>query len=96
MRGQVPASAGHLLVVVGFEPDGEQVWDRARTVGYPYRKVAENIAAGQRTPQDVVTSWMNSSGHRANILNCNLTEIGVGYATGGSYGRYWTQNFGGL
>ncbi len=51
------------------------------------------IAAGQRTPQDVVAAWMGSSGHRANILNCALTQIGVGHATGGSYGHYWTQNF---
>jgi uncharacterized protein YkwD len=37
---------------------------------------------------------MNSAGHRANILNCGYREIGVGYATGGSYGTYWTQDFG--
>ncbi|MRG86835.1 SafA/ExsA family spore coat assembly protein [Salinibacillus xinjiangensis] len=58
-----------------------------------YRKAAENIAAGQRTPQEVVRSWMNSPGHRKNILDPDMTHIGVGYAQGGSYGHYWTQMF---
>ncbi|UOQ46517.1 SafA/ExsA family spore coat assembly protein [Halobacillus salinarum] len=58
-----------------------------------YRSAAENIAAGQRTAQEVVNGWMNSSGHRKNILNRNLTHIGVGYAKGGSYGTYWSQMF---
>jgi uncharacterized protein YkwD len=75
-------------------PDGESPFDRMSAAGYRYRLAAENIAAGQRTPQEVVTGWMNSAGHRANILNCGLTQIGVGYATGGSYGIYWTQDFG--
>ncbi|HEY8664738.1 MAG TPA: CAP domain-containing protein [Propionibacteriaceae bacterium] len=48
----------------------------------------------QRVGGDVMASWMNSAGHRANILNCALTELGVGYATGGTYGSYWTQDFG--
>ncbi|WP_027956616.1 SafA/ExsA family spore coat assembly protein [Halobacillus kuroshimensis] len=58
-----------------------------------YQKAAENIAAGQRTPQEVVDGWMNSAGHRKNILDSGLTQIGVGYAEGGSYGYYWTQMF---
>ncbi|MBH0228625.1 SafA/ExsA family spore coat assembly protein [Halobacillus sp. KCTC 3957] len=58
-----------------------------------YRRAAENIAAGQRTPQEVVNGWMNSPGHRKNILDPNLKQIGVGYAKGGSYGHYWTQMF---
>jgi uncharacterized YkwD family protein/spore coat assembly protein SafA len=58
-----------------------------------YRGAGENIAAGQTTPQEVVNSWMNSEGHRRNILDPNFTHIGVGYATGGSYGFYWTQMF---
>jgi uncharacterized protein YkwD len=62
--------------------------------GYTYRMAAENIAAGHRSPADVVKGWMNSPGHRANILNCGFTQIGVGYATGGTHGTYWTQNFG--
>jgi uncharacterized YkwD family protein/spore coat assembly protein SafA len=64
-----------------------------KNFGISYHTAAENIAAGQRTPQEVVNSWMNSPGHRANILNRNMTHIGVGYAKGGSYGHYWTQMF---
>lgn len=61
--------------------------------GVHYKSAGENIAAGQRTPEEVMHSWMNSSGHRANILNPNFTELGVGYYQGGSYGVYWTQLF---
>ncbi len=75
-------------------PDGRQVWDRVVAVGYAYRKVAENIAAGQRTADEVVSGWMDSPGHRANILDRDLTQIGVGRVEGGSYGVYWTQVFG--
>ena len=76
--------------------DGRSPFDRMTAAGYRYSTAAENIAAGQRTPQDVMTGWMNSPGHRANILNCALKEIGVGYATSSSsqYGVYWTQDFG--
>jgi uncharacterized protein YkwD len=76
--------------------DGRTPFDRMTAAGYRYSTAAENIAAGQRTPRDVMTAWMNSPGHRANILNCALTEIGVGYATRSSsqYGVYWTQDFG--
>jgi uncharacterized protein YkwD len=69
--------------------DGSQPWDRMRVQGYSYSRAAENIAFGQPTPQDVVTAWMNSPGHRQNILDPNLKEIGVGY-----YNGYWTQDFG--
>lgn len=58
-----------------------------------YSAAGENIAMGQRTAQDVVRGWMNSSGHRANILNKNFTEIGVGYAKNSSGRTYWTQMF---
>lgn len=75
-------------------PDGRSPFDRMSAAGYEYRTAAENIAAGHRTPEAVVTGWMNSEGHRRNIVNCGLTEIGVGYVTGGSYGTYWTQDFG--
>ncbi|WP_462408751.1 SafA/ExsA family spore coat assembly protein [Neobacillus sp. Marseille-QA0830] len=67
-------------------------FDMIKAFGITYRSAAENIAAGQTTPQAVVQSWMNSSGHRANILSAN-TRIGVGYAKGGSYGHYWVQMF---
>jgi len=75
-------------------PDGTQVWDRALAAGYPYRKVAENIAAGQRTAAEVVAGWMDSPGHRRNILDGELTQIGVGHVLGGEYGVVWTQVFG--
>ena len=75
-------------------PDGAQVWDRALARGYRYRKIAENIAAGQRTAAEVVRGWMDSPGHRANILDGELTQIGVGHALGGAYGVTWTQVFG--
>lgn len=58
-----------------------------------YNRAAENIAAGQRTPAEVVDGWMNSPGHRKNILDPNLRQIGVGFAEGGNYGYYWTQMF---
>ncbi len=74
--------------------DGRSPFDRMRDAGYSYSSAAENIAAGQPTPAAVVNGWMNSEGHRANILNCKLTQIGVGVARGGSYGIYWTQVFG--
>lgn len=56
--------------------------------------LSENIAAGYSSPAAVMDGWMNSSGHRANILSSGNWEIGVGYYQGGSYGRYWVQDFG--
>ena len=61
-----------------------------KSFGLRFRTAGENIAYGQRTPQAVVNAWMNSSGHRANILNASYTQIGVGYVAGGNY---WTQMF---
>jgi uncharacterized protein YkwD len=65
-----------------------------RAQGYRFHRAAENIAAGQPSPAAVVAAWMGSSGHRANIVDCRLTELGVGVAVGGSYRVYWTQDFG--
>lgn len=73
-------------------PDGKSPFDRMRDNGLSFSMAAENIAAGQRTPEEVVESWMNSEGHRANILG-GCEELGVGLALGGSYGYYWTQCF---
>jgi uncharacterized YkwD family protein/spore coat assembly protein SafA len=64
-----------------------------KNFGIAYRAAAENIAAGQTSPQEVVRAWMNSPGHRANILNATYTQIGVGYAQGGSQRYYWVQMF---
>lgn len=80
--------------------DGSTVGDRAKGAGYQFSSVGENIAAGYTTPEDVVQGWMNSPGHRANILNPNYQEIGVGYYylandTGKvNYHSYWTEDFG--
>ncbi|MCJ7841152.1 CAP domain-containing protein [Lederbergia sp. NSJ-179] len=65
-------------------------FDMMKQYGVSYRSAGENIAMGQRSPQEVVNGWMNSPGHRANILNSSYTHIGVGYI---SNGNYWTQEF---
>jgi uncharacterized YkwD family protein len=65
-------------------------FDMMKQFGISYKAAGENIAMGQRTPQEVVTAWMNSPGHRANILNANFTHLGVGYVASGNY---WTQMF---
>jgi len=75
--------------------DGSTFADRIRAAGYGGGAIAENIAAGQTSAEAVMRGWMASPGHRANILNCAYRDLGVGYATGGSYGTYWTQTFGG-
>lgn len=61
-----------------------------KSFGITYRSAGENIAKGQATPAAVVNAWMNSSGHRANILSPSFTHIGVGYVADG---KYWTQMF---
>lgn len=61
-----------------------------KNYGIQYKSAGENIAKGQKTPEEVVKAWMNSSGHRANILNKSYTHIGVGYVADGNY---WTQMF---
>lgn len=94
------------------DPDGNDAIRRARAAGYPSSFVGENIAIGWATPQLVMYSpdggWMNSPGHRENILNCTYTETGVGYAFEpndqfkltvngrliGPFFHYWTQVFG--
>jgi uncharacterized protein YkwD len=73
-------------------PDGLDPFERAAAAGQSAR--AENIAAGQPDATAVMAAWMGSSGHRANILNCGLTRLGVGVGHGGSYGITWTQLFG--
>ena len=65
-------------------------FDMMKSFGIKYGSAGENIARGQATPAAVVNAWMNSSGHRANILNSSFTHIGVGYVADG---KYWTQMF---
>ena len=67
--------------------------DMLRQYGISWHAWGENIAAGQSTPEIVVNAWMNSSGHRANILSSNFSKIGVGYVTSSSGRPYWTQIF---
>jgi uncharacterized protein YkwD len=77
-------------------PDGSGPGERLRAVGYPTdRGWAENIARGYRTVESVMDGWMNSDGHRANILNCKMQALGVGVARAGNGRLTWTQNFGG-
>ncbi len=71
-------------------PEGTTFDQRIRAAGYD-KPGAENIAKGQSNAAKVMDAWMNSEGHRANILNCKLKKIGVGVNT---KGMYWTQNFG--
>ncbi|MEU5347883.1 MULTISPECIES: CAP domain-containing protein [unclassified Streptomyces] len=75
-------------------PDGSEPWHRAAAAGSTRRTIGENIACGQRSAAEVVQGWMDSPGHRANILKPDFTHIGVGFAGGGSAGTYWTQLFG--
>jgi uncharacterized protein YkwD len=89
--------------------DGSTMVSRVVATGYSYSQLAENVAAGHATAEGVVAGWMKSPGHRANILNCGLREIGVGYYAqaddqsnvrldngqlSGPYRYYWTQDFG--
>ncbi|RII12275.1 Cysteine-rich secretory protein family protein [Streptomyces sp. YIM 130001] len=76
-------------------PDGGEPWHRAAAAGSTHRRVGENIACGQRSPAEVVQGWMDSPGHRANILTPEFSHLGIGFAGGGSAGTYWTQLFGG-
>ena len=65
-------------------------FDQMKSLGISYKSAGENIAQGQRTPEEVVQAWMDSPGHRANIMNSSYTHIGVGYSANGNY---WTQQF---
>ncbi|KON69694.1 hypothetical protein AKG34_13690 [Peribacillus butanolivorans] len=65
-------------------------FDMMKKFGISYTSAGENIAQGQKTPEEVVEAWMNSQGHRENIMNSSFTHIGVGYVESGNY---WTQQF---
>lgn len=73
-------------------PNGSSFSTALTEAGVSYRTAGENIAYGQTTPQQVMNAWMNSSGHRANILNANYTTIGVGYTVINGT-AYWAQLF---
>ncbi len=83
----------------GTQPDnsdGTPPDKRIEKAGYVWRAWGENIAAGQTSAQEVMHDWMNSPGHKANILDANFTEIGIGHSYNAQsfYGDYWVQDFG--
>lgn len=94
---KVAAEKARDMAVNGYfshdSPTYGSPFDMMRSFGVDYRSAGENIAAGQKDAAAVMDSWMNSSGHRANILNANYTKLGVGYYAGGSYKTYWVQEF---
>ena len=75
---------------------GRDMGRRFQDFGYAYSIAAENLAGGYASPETAIEGWMNSSGHRANILRTGLCEIGVGYTyrSGTTYGHFWSQTFG--
>src|SRR5919199_4055555 len=89
---EVLASTGCFEHTCGPVPDFAE---RDVQAGYTgWTAIGENIAAGYPSPEAVVAGWMASPGHRANILNPDYRELGVGLSSGGKYGAYWTQEFG--
>ncbi|QHJ73619.1 hypothetical protein [Butyrivibrio virus Arian] len=68
-------------------------FDLMHAFGVDYKSAGENIAAGQQTPDVVMSDWLHSSGHRANILNKDYTHLGVGFYSGGDMSPYWVQEF---
>ena len=79
-------------------PAGTTVRERAQAAGYDWRTIGENLAYGQTSVPEVMETWINSPGHRKNILTASFAELGVGVAMGrgadGKYQIYWVQNFG--
>ncbi|AZM87353.1 CAP domain-containing protein [Streptomyces sp. W1SF4] len=71
--------------------DGSDAGQRITRAGYQWRTYGENVAYGYSSPEQVMEGWMNSPGHRRNILDCSYKEIGIGLA---QPGQYWTQDFG--
>lgn len=74
-------------------PTYGSAFDMMKTYGVSYKTAGENIAKGQKTAQSVMNGWMNSSGHRANILKSDYTKIGVGYAKASDGTTCWVQIF---
>ncbi|OLB81314.1 MAG: hypothetical protein AUI14_03705 [Actinobacteria bacterium 13_2_20CM_2_71_6] len=75
-------------------PEGDSAAKRITDAGYRWRTYGENIAAGYGDPASVMKGWMNSSGHRHNILDCAFRNLGVGLAYNDKHYSYWTQDFG--
>lgn len=81
------------MVFSHTRPDGTSCFTVLSEYGVSYRGAGENIAMGQTSADEVMTDWMNSEGHRANILNANFTKIGVGLYKGQNGRYYWAQMF---
>jgi len=75
------------------DPDGNGLVDRLDAAGITYSLAGENIAIGYTTPEAVMDGWMNSPGHKANILNAGFTQLGIGLHVGDWPHNYWTQVF---
>ena len=76
-------------------PTYGSAFDMMNQYGFSYRTAGENIAKGQKTASSVMSAWMNSQGHRANILGSGYTKLGVGYAVDSGGTAYWVQMFAG-
>jgi uncharacterized protein YkwD len=87
------ASLGQMAHVLPGAKDPDPL-DRLTAVGYKWQAYAENVAYGQGSPSAVLDAWMSSSGHRANILNTGLTQLGTGVARDGAGRPYYVQVFG--
>ncbi|OLV16825.1 CAP domain-containing protein [Deinococcus marmoris] len=74
--------------------DGRTLKNRIDAAGYGWRAIAENIAAGQASAQEVVTGWLNSEGHCRNLMNAEYRELGIGLARNAGGKLYWVQDFG--
>ncbi|GAA3853461.1 hypothetical protein GCM10022243_18860 [Saccharothrix violaceirubra] len=74
--------------------DGSTPSQRIDNAGYYWKMAGENVAVGQKTPEQVVKDWMKSPAHRANMLNCGFKDLGVAYTVDAKKKAYWTQNFG--
>ncbi|MGV8909449.1 MAG: CAP domain-containing protein [Propionicimonas sp.] len=77
-----------------YSRGGSSPFQRMKRAGYRYDFAGENIAAGFFSPASVVKAWLKSPGHCRIVMSRRYVELGVGYATGGRYGTYWTQDFG--
>lgn len=90
--------AAHMAAVGQMAHDGigdGTMQTRATEAGFQGSRMAENVAAGQQSPEQVMQSWMQSPGHRANVLDPALTSIGVGVEQDAEGQQYWSQSFGG-
>jgi uncharacterized protein YkwD len=87
------AAAMGRLDRIGHELDGKTFSQRMEQAKYQASRAGENVAEGQRTPAEAIVGWMQSPGHKGNILHPDYTKIGVGLATGKSGKMYWTQVF---